>query len=926
MKLFGIFPRALLAVAALSLAAVASQDARAESRSRERINDGWRFALGHATDRDADWGHAKGYFSYLAKTGFGDGPAHPRFDHRGWREVTLPHDWAVEAPFDPNASYSHGFKAVGPGFPASSVGWYRRSFDIPESDLGRRIRVEFDGIYRDAAVFVNGFFVGQEPSGFLPQSYDVSEYLNYGGENVVVVRADASMEEGWYYEGAGIYRHAYLLKTNPVHVARDGTFVTTKTDGSGAVVSIETELENEGRELASLRVTQSILDADGAVVAESAPSRLTLAPGESASRKDEIRVAAPQLWELDRPYLYTMVTRLVDGSGEELDRYETVFGIRDIRFDPDRGFFLNGRSVKLKGTNNHHDHAGVGAALPDALQEYRIRKLKEMGSNAYRVSHHPASRALLEACDRLGMLVIDETRLMGINDYHLGQLERMIRCGRNHPSVILWSVGNEEWAIEGNEKGARIATVMQDFAKRLDPTRLVTAAVSGGWGGISKTIEVFGVNYIRHGDTDRQHRDFPEQIIVGTEETTTQATRGIYVENAALAHQPPREDGSSGGNAESGWQHYAARDYAAGVFYWTGFDYRGEPTPYGWPATLSQFGILDSCGFPKDSFFYLKSWWTDEPVLHVFPHWNWPGREGETIEVRAHSNCDEVELWLNGRSLGRQRMPENGHLAWDVAYEPGELLARGYNDGAQTLERKVVTAGPAAAVALASDRARIAADGQDVAVVDIQILDAEGNVVPTADDPLRFSIKGPGRIIGVGNGNPSSHEPDQFHPSASTRKLGQWTPPPAADTKSLVVFEARFDRPALESGQTAQLLVAALGRSQSLSLNGALLYENLGPEEAAASFALADLPLQDAGNALRIEAKPFADWGAREAIAQNHPALLAISTPAEPYRRKAFNGLAQVIVQSSGEPGEIVLAVEGAGFEPGSVALQATGD
>ncbi|EDY85156.1 Glycosyl hydrolases family 2, immunoglobulin-like beta-sandwich domain [Verrucomicrobiia bacterium DG1235] len=892
-------------------------------RERTQINDGWRFALGHATDKQADWGHGLGYFSYLAKTGFGDGPAHPAFDDRGWRKIDLPHDWAVEQGFSEEASYSHGFKTVGPGFPENSVGWYRRSFSIPESDLGKRIRIEFDGIYRDAAVFVNGFFVGQEPSGFVSQSYDVSEYLNYGGDNVVVVRADAFMEEGWYYEGAGIYRHAYLLKTDPLHVDRYGVFVSTKKNKKGALVSVKTKMVNEGRASKRFQLSQSIVDADGQVVAKGAPVSVELEAGESTKRNEGIQLRNPSVWDLDTPYLYTLVTSLEGENGVELDRYETRFGVREIRFDPDEGFFLNGRSVKLKGTNNHHDHAGIGAALPDAMQEYRIRLLKEMGSNAYRVSHHHASPALLDACDRLGMLVIDENRLMGINDYHLGQLEHLILRGRNHPSVILWSVGNEEWGIEGNVKGARIATYMQDFAKRLDPTRMVTAAISGGWGGISKTIEVMGVNYIKHGDTDRQHADYPDQIIVGTEETTTQQTRGIYFEDASLAHQPPMENGSSGGNAESGWRHYAERDYAAGIFYWTGFDYRGEPTPYGWPAVVSQFGILDICGFPKDGYYYLKSWWTDEPVLHIFPHWNWSGKEGETIEVRAHSNCEEVELFLNGVSQGRKTMRKNDHLAWDVVYEPGELEARGYKGGKQTLSKVVVTTGASSSVELVANRQSIAADGQDVAVIEMRILDADGSIVPTANDQAHFSITGPGKIIGVGNGNPSSHEPDQYHAKVATVKLGEWSAPPAADTESLVVFEARFDRPDISEEDSAQLLLGALGREQRLILNGKILYEGADRKAAAAAIDYETLTIKDTDNVLRIEAKPFVDWGEREAIAQNHPALLGVHSSGAAYKRKAFSGLAQVIVQSTGEAGDIVLKAEAEGLEGGSVSIEA---
>ncbi|MDP0498845.1 MAG: beta-galactosidase GalA [Verrucomicrobiota bacterium JB022] len=891
------------------------------SRTRTQINDGWRFALGHATETDADWDFNEGYFSYLAKAGFGDGPAAPSFDDRGWREITLPHDWAAELDYAPDASPSHGFKAVGRGFPENSVGWYRHTFHVPESDLGRRIRVEFDGIYRDAAIFVNGFFVGQEPSGYLSQSYDLSEYLNYGGDNVVAVRADASMEEGWYYEGAGIYRHVYLLKTAPLHVARYGTYVTTEIEGANATVSVETTVQNEGFETATFQVHQQVIDAEGNVVSTTESDTLTLDPGGTVTVSDALNVIDASLWELDAPYLYTLRTVLADRDGGEIDRYRTPFGIREIRFDPDEGFFLNGRHVKLKGTNNHQDHAGVGTALTDDLQEYRLRQLKAMGSNAYRVSHHPASPALLEACDRLGMLVIDENRLMGINDYHLDELRHMILRDRNHPSVILWSIGNEEWAIEGNVKGARVTERMQRFVQRLDPTRRVTAAISGGWGGISTVVDVMGVNYIKHGDTDRQHRDYPQQIIVGTEETTIQATRGIYVDAPALAHQAPREDGSSGGNAITGWQHYAARDYAAGVFYWTGFDYRGEPTPFGWPAVLSQFGILDNCGFPKDSFYYLRAWWQNEPVLHVFPHWNWPGREGETIEISAYSNCDEVELLVNGESQGRQAMPRNGFLSWNVVYAPGELVLRGYNGGKLAMEERRPTTGPAATVKLLADRLTMPADPQATAVIAVGVHAADGYLVPTADHLVRFSLTGPGRIVGVGNGNPSSHEPEQFNPTVSTRSLGAWQAPNPADTQSAVVYEVRFDRPKAPKGAQVQLLLSALGQEQRVTLNGKVLFDHADPKTATAALPLNSLELKPTGNVLQIAAQPFGDWRSRELLAQTKPAQWKIIEPAPPAQRRVFNGLAQVIVQGTGEPGVVELRAVADGLTPATVRI-----
>jgi beta-galactosidase len=900
---------------------VAQAAVHPSGRERVRLDTGWRFALGHATDPAKDFGHATGYFSYLAKTGYGDGPASPAFDDRGWREVNVPHDWAVEMPFDPNASHSHGYKAVGPRFPQNSVGWYRRGFTVPAEDLGRRIRIEFDGVYRAARVFINGFYVGEEPSGYLNFSYDLTDYLNYGGENVIAVRVDASMEEGWFYEGAGIYRHAWLVKSAPLHVEMDGVWVRAEVSGDSAAIAMETSLKNDGRVDLSFVLSHRILGPQGNLAGEIKDDPRNVPAGERLTAKTALTLKKPELWSLENPALHTLITTVLV-NGQPIDEVTTRFGVRTIHFDPNAGFFLNGKHVVLKGTNNHQDHAGVGAAIPDALQEFRLKRLQEMGSNAYRASHNPPTPELLDACDRLGILVIDETRLMGSNPYHLTQLERLIRRDRNHPSIILWSIGNEEWAIESNIKGARITTTMQDFVKRVDPTRLSTVAISGGWGGSSTTIAVAGFNYIKQGDTDRQHAEFPEQIIVGTEETTTQATRGIYVDNRAACHLAPVEDGSSGGNAELGWQHYAARPYAAGVFYWTGFDYRGEATPFGFPAISTQFGILDTCGFPKDSFYYLKSWWTDEPVLHLFPHWNWPDRVGQPIEVRAHSNCEEVELFLNGATLGRKPMPKNGHLAWTVTYAPGVLLARGYTNGREVLRAEIETTTAPAAIQLTPDRTSIGADGRDVSVITVDVRDASGRIVPTANVPVSFSIRGPGRIIGVGNGDPSSHEPDVFVPSVRAHPIGAWRAPDAAPNPNPVTFEATFDRPA-GGDASFELLLNALGKKQTVWLNGRALYTDAAPQQARTTIVVEAEHLRPTGNVIRFHAERYDDWGQRETLSQLQPAAFRIVTPPGEWRRSTFNGLAQIIVQSSGQPGEITLQATSPGLTSAELQVRA---
>jgi len=738
-------------------------------RERLLMDFGWRFAFGHATDVKKDFDHATGEFSYFAKTGFGSGASALDFDDSGWRKLDLPHDWAVELPFNGRGSRSHGYKAIGRNFPESSVGWYRKTFAIPASDLGKRISIEFDGVFRDSIAWINGHYLGTEQSGYSSFARNVTEFLNYGGTNVITVRADASLEEGWFYEGGGIYRHVWLVKTAPLHVERHGTFVTTEMRLNSAQLTARISIANESTNTATFDMGQTILDVEGKTVGTRSTKQLSLTPGNSCGFTNLLAVANPKLWSIETPHLYKLVTTITSG-GALIDRFETTFGIRSIRFDANEGFFLNGKHLKLKGTDNHQDHAGVGSAIPDALQEFRIAELKKFGCNIYRASHNPPTPELLDACDRLGMLVIDENRLMGTTEYHHDHLRSMILRDCNHPSVILWSVGNEEWRMEGNDVGARVAATMQRWVKQLDTTRPVTVAISGGWGrGHSEVIEVAGLNYIDNMrgsgfTTDQWHARRPSQPILSTEECAFNQTRGIYFDDREKCHLRAYDwDPSSWGSSlEQAWSHYADRPFLAGMCIWTGFDYRGEPTPFGWPAIGSQFSVFCLCGFPKDGMFYLKSWWTEEPVLHVFPHWNWPGKEGQEISVWVHSNCEEVELFLNGQSLGRKTMTKYSHLEWPVKYAPGTLHARGFKGGKEILRSKVETTGQPAAIRLMPHRALLEADGEDVSVITAQVADAQGRAIPTADNLITFELAGPGKIIGVGNGDPASHEPDQF--------------------------------------------------------------------------------------------------------------------------------------------------------------------
>ena len=726
-----------------------------------RLDEGWKFTFGNASDPVKDFGCGTEYFNYLTKASsiHNEGPYSMKFDDAAWQEVRIPHDWVTTLPYAPEASHSHGYKTVGYKYPETSVGWYRKVINIGEEDLGKHIALQFDGIFRNARIWFNGFYMGMEPSGYATQVYDVTEYVNYGGDNLICVRADATLEEGWFYEGAGIYRDVWLVKSAAVSVAPFGTFVYAdlKEPYSSAVIHIDTEVNNHSLSSQECQVEQHLFDANGHEVAKAETTLLALKAKETKGCQQLMMLDNPHLWDVTDPYLYQVETT-IKVNGQVTDIYKTTTGIRSAVFDADKGFLLNGKPLKLKGVNIHQDHAGVGAAMPEALMAWRIKQLKAFGCNAYRASHNPMTPAQLDICDREGILVIDENRLSGINNEHIRLLERMIKRDRNHPSIILWSDGNEEWGMENTVQGMRVAQAMREYTRLFDPTRHSTIANAGG-SEMIKGLDVVGFNYIVQNDVDNRKKDHPTWKIVGTEETTGCGTRGIYFDDPAQKGHMVAINRTTKPGVENvierGWQFYAERPWAAGLFYWTGFDYRGEPNPLKYPAHDSEFGILDYCGFWKDEAWYLKSWWTDEPTLHIFPHWNLEGHEGEEIELWAYSNCDEVELMVNGKKLGRQTMPKNGHLKWKATYQPGRVVAIGYKNGKRILTQTIETTKPAAKVMLKTDRQQITADGRDVAVVTVEIQDTRGRIVPNACPLLTLSLQGDGRILGVGNGNPA---------------------------------------------------------------------------------------------------------------------------------------------------------------------------
>jgi beta-galactosidase len=710
----------------------------------------------------------------------------PDYNDHDWRRVDVPHDYVVEGAFDPKAQPDvsvewyklHGFLPVQPA-------WYRKAVSIPAAAKGRRLWLEFDGVFSNSRYWLNGREIGSQYSGYSSSCFDITETARFGAENILTVRVDPKYD-GWWYEGGGIYRHVRLVIVDPVHVAPNGVFVAPSVPDPGngmnadAIVAVTTDVTNETSAAVTATVLSEILDASGKVVVTEQAAR-PLSAGTGANVKQQLSLTNASLWSLENPCLYQLRST-IRVSGKTVDQVTTTFGVRHIRFDADRGFFLNGKHVKIQGVNNHQDHAGVGVAMPDRLIEWRLERLKEMGCNACRLSHNPVEPVMLDFCDRMGILVIAENRHLG--DTYMDQttagtpavehrdLSGLILRDRNHPSIILWSLCNEQWKVQGTAAGAGMIKAMKQRINELDPTRLVTTAMNGGWtnqDGFSSVLDVVGFNY-NPGVYQKFHAQFPAKPMVATEIASEIGTRGIYDMNQWENYWGDQDRGyvsaysinagPGGQTVENAWPIVATNDFMAGAFVWTGFDYKGEPRPFAWPVINSHYGFMDICGFPKDSYYYYQSWWTDKPVLHLFPHWNWPGREGQEIPVWVHSNCQEVELFLNGVSQGKQTLKPYHHLEWKVKYAPGKLVARGVRDG-KPIETTVETTGAPAAIRMTADRSDLVANSTDLAVVNVAFLDAQGRVVPTADNKISFTLTGPARLIGVGNGDPSSHEPDK---------------------------------------------------------------------------------------------------------------------------------------------------------------------
>ncbi len=749
---------------------------------KTELNSGWKFFRGDLAPADPadEWGGAKA-------RAYSFGAAAADCHDSAWRTVDLPHDFVSEGDYSRRQTGTAGMQRIpemesidsrlaAGGSLEGGVAWYRKRFSLPYDD-DRRVYLHFGGVYRNSDVYLNEYFIGHHTSGYTSFYYDITDFVNFGGDNILAVRVDSRGREGWWYEGGGIYRSVWLEVTHRQHIAPWGVFAAPSADieKKTASVKITTELANKAFEDKTLTVRSVIEDAEGNAVTELSTD-VFAAAWDGAVCNQAAELSSVRLWDIDDPYLYMLKTYIYDGA-ELTDVRETRFGIRECRFDADKGFFLNGRHLKIKGLCLHHDAAGVGIGMTESLFEYRIDRIKSMGANAYRCAHHPPAQELLDVCDRTGMLVFEETRRMSSCNDDIEALRSMVKRDRNHPSVFLWGIGNEEIFSQHRPETARTTLTMKAEVHKLDPTRPVTSAVvcwngkerfdtAEGYTDVTKNLDIMGFNYCPTA-WDDYHRRMPEQPIIITEASSNSGTRGCYSTDEDRSRyyvlDPDNALKCKSGKkalkkdeAETQWKMCADRDYLAGIFLWTGFDYRGEPTPLSYPAVYSQFGIFDYCGFEKDNYYYYKSRWTDEPTLHVFPNWNYPVKPDEPVSVYCYSNLDEAEIFVNGKSLGKKKTESGLYLEWDgVIYEPGEIKAVGYKDGKAVMTDTSRTSKSAYAVRL--EAYKTVTEPGDTVIVKASIVDEDGVLSGIADNEIAFDVSGAGSFIGTGNGNPGDH-------------------------------------------------------------------------------------------------------------------------------------------------------------------------
>ena len=724
-------------------------------------------------------------FDATWKFNLGDvsGAQEPSFSDKAWRDLDLPHDWSIEGTFSKDNPATHNGGSL-PG----GIGWYRKNFKISDPLPGKKYFIEFDGVYMNSTVWVNGHLLGTRPYGYATFQYEISKYLQQG-DNVIAVRVDNSKQpNSRWYSGSGIYRHVWLIQTPEVHFDQYGTYFTTPAvTAQEATVHAQATISNETNQPVNVDIKVHIYDAAGTVVSEQKQTKQINA-NSSSTVDEDLKISSPQLWDVEHPYLYKAVTEIFKDN-VLLQSYTNTVGVRYFHFDADKGFSLNGKSMKILGVCNHHDLGCLGAAVNDRAIERQLQILKTMGCNAIRTSHNPPAPELLDLCDKMGFLVMDEafdcwnipkTKYdfhLYFRKWHTTELRNMVRRDRSHPSIILWSIGNEI-PEQGTPDGGTIARRLVRTVRLDDTTRLTTSAMSSpkfaNGNGYAGALDVKGINY-KTRMYDQQKAKYPKRLFISSEATSAVASRGVYHMPAAkLIYKTPDLQCSAydncwvpwGNSAEDAWLAVKKRDYMSGLFVWTGFDYLGEPTPYDYPAHTSYFGIIDLCGFPKDPYYMYQSQWTKDTVLHILPHWNW--KVGDTVDVMAYTNCDEVKLYLNGQPLGSRSFANTDkiHLSWWVPYTPGTLKAEGYKNGTLVKTDEVKTAGAPTQIQLIRDKTIIHSNGTDLCFVTVKVTDANGVMVPNADELIHFDVDGAGKIAGVDNGNAISLEPHK----ASERK------------------------------------------------------------------------------------------------------------------------------------------------------------
>ena len=718
----------------------------------------WKFHRGDIIRAVSKSSHSEDYGA--VKAGKVTGPAGKYWIDNDWREVDLPHDYYAESEMHQDNRHSHGYRS-------EDNAWYRKTFLLDESLSDKELLLVFEGTAVNAEFYFNGSLMARSFSAYTETVFDITDRAYFGSiPNILSVYINGKTFEGWWYEGAGIYRHVKLYVKDKLHIAHNGIFgkpVLKEGTKNSWNVHVETMLENSNYVGRTAAVRATILDGE-TVIAQNTSKPQKVDYASKLAIYQVLPVSRPVRWDIDNPKLYTLKCEVIDENGDTVDEASERIGFRTIRIDADRGFFLNEKPLKIKGTCNHQDHAGVGVAVPDSVQYYRIKRLKEMGTNAYRCSHNLPNKEIIDACDELGMIVMDENRRFESRDEVLEYLDIMVRRDRNHPSVVFWSLFNEE-PLQTTEEGAKIYRRMRSVVSHLDDSRIITGAINGSMEGAGREMDATGINYgIRTNENNRideYHAKYPDKPIIGSENNSAVTTRGCYKSDKEVAQVLANYDEEVvpwGSTVRDCWKFAMEREWFAGIFIWTGFDYRGEPTPFEWPSVSSQFGIMDTCGFAKDSFYYNKACFEQKPMIHLLPHWNW--KKGEIIRVAAPTNCDEAELFLNGKSLGRKSGDCINTPEWQVEFVPGRILVKGYRNGKCVAKAEQRTAGKPYAVKIMPEMSSIKNDGADTAVINFAVVDKKGVVVPYADNLIKFTVVGDGYLRGVGNGDPNSHESD----------------------------------------------------------------------------------------------------------------------------------------------------------------------